>query len=110
MVRFIQETFHNRRDTAEVEIERVPRDRSRLEYDFQSRPIEMLNSHSRPRKSQSDNKKQLQYTYQADTSSDEELSSTEHLHTDQPKFTKRKRKSSKRKGELKDQLIFGIEI
>ena len=51
-----------------------------------------------------------QVTHQADTSSDEEFSSTEHLHTDLPTITKRKKKRLKRKREFKEQLMFGIEI
>ena len=90
----------------------LQRDTSRLEYDFQSRPIEMSSRHSR--QSQSDNIiKQLQVTRRADTtgtSSEEEFSSTEHLHTDAPTISRRKRKILKRKREFKDQLIFGIEI
>ena len=92
----------------------LQRDTSRLEYDFQSRPIEMSSRHSG--QSQSDNIiKHLQVTRhrQADiagTSSDEEFSSTEHLHTDAPTISRRKRKILKRKRESKDQLIFGIEI
>ena len=109
LVRFIQDTFHSGRHTVEGEIKRVSRDTStRLEYDFQSRPIQMLSSHSR--QSQSNHSNQEVTSYQADPSSDEELSSTEHLPTDTPTSTKRKRKTLKRKSEFKDQLIFGIEI
>ena len=106
---FLQDTFPSRGKTEEEEIKRVWRDpSSRLEYDVQSRPIEMLSSHSR--KSQGDNINHQVTNFHADTSSDEEFSSTEHLPTDKPTFIKRKRKSFKRKGEFKDQLIFGIEI
>merc|ERR1712062_930751 len=50
LVRFIQDTFHTRRDRLEVESVKtasVQRDFSRLEYDFQSKPIVILNRHSR---------------------------------------------------------------
>lgn len=109
LVRFIQDTFHSGRNTVEGEIKVVSRHTSsRLEYDFQSRPIEMLSGYSR--QAQSDSSNQQVTSYQADTSSDEELSSTEHLPTVTPTFTKRKRKILRRKSEFKDQLIFGIEI
>ena len=113
LVRFMQDTFHSRSNTVEAETKRVSRHNcsSSLEYDFQSRPIEMLSRHSR--QSQPDkiiNQKVTSSSYQADTSSDDEFSSTEHSPRDKPTFTKRKRRSSKRKGEFNDQLIFGIEI
>ena len=110
LVRFLKDTFHTKRDRLEVESVKttsVQRDFSRLEYDFQSRPIGILSRHSR--QSLTDNIKQ-QVTHQADTSSDEEFSSTEHLHTDLPTITKRKKKRLKRKREFKEQLMFGIEI
>ena len=82
LVRFIQDTFHSGRNTVEGEIKRVSRNTisSRLEYDFQSRPIEMLSSYSR--QAQLDNSNRQVPRYQADPSSDEELSSTEDLPTD----------------------------
>ena len=105
VVRFIQDTFIRNTETPGlVTTSRQGRTSSFLEYDLESRPIQMETSHKRE-------KRNIFYTYQAGTeSSDEEFSSTEELDSGGPKVRRRKRTFPRRQSIHPDELLFGIEI
>ena len=107
VVRFIQDTFiRNTEKAGMVRISRQGQASSFLEYDLESRPIEMTASHKRERRN-------ILYNSNAgpESSSDGDFSSTEEFHSVGPRTRRRRRRTfQKRQNIPRDELLFGIDI
>ena len=110
LVRFLQENFNSGREKVREESSlRQISETNYLEYDFQSRPMEMKNSQGRRPLGHT---RHLLPSINHDTvaSSDSEASSTEDIQTYRINKTKRRKKFSKRKKISQDELVFGLDI